>query len=160
MEESVEKRARRHLEAGLRAIHQGNLRLARDHFRASTTHVLSADALTYWGWMEHNLGNTQLAIDLCHQAIAVDPDFGNPYNDIGSYLVSQGNVDEAIGWFEKAVHAKRYEPRQFPHINLGKLFLDKKMPIRALKEFKKALEFAPGDPEIEETISKIQKSLN
>ena len=30
------------------------------------------------------------------------PTFGNPYNDIGAYLIAKGELDEAIEWLEKA----------------------------------------------------------
>jgi hypothetical protein len=36
------------------------------------------------------MGLTDDAITECHHAIEVDPDFGNPYNDIGAYLIEQG----------------------------------------------------------------------
>ena len=45
----------------------------------------------------------------------IDPEFGNPYNDIGVYLMQQEKLDEAIPWLEKAKQAKRYEPRHFPY---------------------------------------------
>src|SRR5215470_15669693 len=57
-----------------------------------------------------------------HQAIRVDPDFGNPYNDIGAYLIEQEKWDDAIPWFEKAMVAKRYEARCYPHFNLGRVY--------------------------------------
>ena len=52
----------------------------------------------------------------------VDQTFGNPYNDIGSYLVKKGEFDEAIEWLEKAKTAPRYEPRHFPYMNLGRIY--------------------------------------
>lgn len=154
------KRAQKLLDGGLQAVSKGNQKVARDKFKASAETAPSADALTYWGWMEHQMGNTALAILLCHKAIELDPEFGNPYNDVGSYLVTMGKLDEAIPWFEKAVKAKRYEPRHFPHINLGRIFTNKKMPLRAIREFKKALEYVPGDSEIEAAILKIQQSFH
>jgi hypothetical protein len=51
------------------------------------------------------------------QAIKVDPEFGNPYNDIGAYLIEQEKWDEAIPWFQKAMAAPRYEARCYPHFN-------------------------------------------
>ena len=47
------------------------------------------------------------------------PTFGNPYNDIGAYLIEKGDLDEAIPWFQKAMQARRYESPAFPHLNLG-----------------------------------------
>ncbi len=159
MEDSPSKRARRLMHEGLRSISQNDFQGARDKFKASAEATPSADAFTYWAWMEHHLGNTALAIDLCHQAIALDPDFGNPYNDIGSYLISQGDLDGAIPWLERAMRATRYEPRHFPHINLARVYLAKQMPLKALAEFNKALAFVPNDSELQETIRKIELSI-
>jgi hypothetical protein len=39
------------------------------------------------------------------RAIQVDPDFGNPYNDIGAYLINLGRHDEAMAWLEQAIGA-------------------------------------------------------
>jgi Tfp pilus assembly protein PilF len=109
--------------------------------------------------MEHRRGDTQRAIELCHKAIEIDPSFGNPYNDIGSYLIQQGDLDGAIGWLEKALKAKRYQPRQFPHINLGRVYLAKGFPMRALKHFRAALEIDPQDPEVLRTLDEILRTI-
>jgi len=36
-------------------------------------------------------------------------------------LTQQDKLDESIWWLEKAKQAKRYEPRQFPFLNLGRI---------------------------------------
>lgn len=160
MDELTVKRAHELMQKGLAAVLRGDLKRAREKFKASASYCETADALTYWGWMEHQLGNTALAILLCHKAIQVDPDFGNPYNDIGSYLIALGKLDDAIPWLEKAAQAKRYEPRQFPHMNLGRIYLAKSMPLRALQEFNKALKFAPKNSELERVVQTIRTSLH
>ena len=106
------------------------------------------------------MGNTALAIDLCKKAIEADPQFGNPYNDIGSYLIARGDLDAAIPWLEKAILAPRYEPRHFPHINLGKVYLAKEQPLKAVQEFRKALSFTPEDGELKKTIGRIEQTIN
>jgi Tetratricopeptide repeat len=75
----------------------------------------TAEGHTFLGWSLSHLGRTEEAIAECKKAIAVDPDFGNPYNDIGVYLVELGRSDEAVTWLEKAMRAKRYCCYQFPH---------------------------------------------
>lgn len=145
---------------GLDAVDRGDVAQALQNFKASAMAHATADALTYWGWMEHHLGNTAEAIELCEKAIALDPDFGNPYNDIGSYLVSSGKLDEAIPWLEKAKKAPRYEPKQFPFVNLGRVYLAKGLHLQALKEFEGALEFAPGDPGITYLVNQIKMTIN
>jgi tetratricopeptide (TPR) repeat protein len=152
MDELSLRRAAKHLQSGLDAVVAGEFLLARDRFQTSAENNPTADAYTYWGWMEHQLGDTERAIALCQQAIAIDPQFGNPYNDIGSYRIAQGRIDEAIPWLEKALIAKRYEPRHFPHLNLARVYLAKAMPQQALEHLHKALELNPGDPGILQAI--------
>lgn len=147
-----ERRATQLIETGLASVSSGDLRAARADFEAAAGLYPSAEAFTFWGWMEHHLGDPARAIELCKQAIELDPDFGNPYNDIGSYLVALGRADEAIPWFEKAIGAARYEPRQFPHLNLGRLYLSRRELGKALEHFQAALEFVPDDPEVRRTV--------
>ena len=87
----------------------------------------TAEAYTFRGWAYQSFGRTDDAIEECKRAIQVDPDFGNPYNDIGAYLIAKGELDEAIEWLEKAKLAPKYEPRHFPFMNLGRLYAQKGM---------------------------------
>jgi tetratricopeptide (TPR) repeat protein len=82
----------------------------------------TAEAYTFRGWTYSFVGDYDSAIEDCRRAIKVDPEFGNPYNDIGAYLIEQGKWDEAVPWFEKAIVAKRYEARCYPHFNLGRVY--------------------------------------
>ena len=159
MSDFVHARAKKLLQAGLEAVSRGEIETALHEFEASARLVETAEALTYWGWMEHQLGHIERAIELCRRAIAVDPSFGNPYNDIGSYLIAQGKFDEAAPWFEKAIQAPNYEPRHFPHLNLGRVHLAKGRYRQALDEFRKALTHAPGDPGIQAAITRVETRL-
>ncbi len=82
----------------------------------------TAEAYTFRGWVYSFKGDLDRAIAECLEAIKVDPGFGNPYNDIGAYLIEKGQLDEAIPWLEKATHAPRYEAHCFPHFNLGRVY--------------------------------------
>lgn len=159
MDQLASRRALNFLNEGMRAAKDGQVAAARDLFRRSAEQWPSADAFTYWAWMEHHAGQTFVAIRLCKMAIQLDPEFGNPYNDIGSYLIALGDTESAIEWLEKAIASTRYEPRQFPHINLGRIYLSKGQPRKAIEHFRKALEYAPEDPEILRTIEKIMNGL-
>ena len=99
----------------------GEYREAIELYTRSIEAFPTAEAYTVRGWTYSFLGDYDQAIAECLQAIKVDPEFGNPYNDIGVYLIEQGNWDEAIPWFEKAITAKRYEARCYPHFNLGRV---------------------------------------
>lgn len=157
--ENIIRRAEELLEEGLDCVARGQLGDARKNFKASAFRHQTADAYTYWGWMEHHLGNTEFAIKLCRKAIDIDPDFGNPYNDIGSYLIALGQLDEAVPWLKKAAKAKRYDSPQYPHMNMGRVFLAKDMPEKALKEFEKALDLAPDDAQLIEMIKELKETM-
>lgn len=119
----------------------------------------TADAHTYLGWAYSFLGRLNEAIAECEIAIELDPDFGNPYNDIGVYLMQQQRFDDAIPWLERAKSAKRYEPRHFPYINLGRIYLSKGMIHKALEEFGGALEIHRGDDELAELVEDLKTKL-
>ena len=120
----------------------------------------TAEAYTFRGWAYSFTGRLDEAIEECRKAIATDPGFGNPYNDIGCYLVELGKADEAIPWFEQAKRAPRYEPRHFPYLNLGRLHAARGEVAEAVHEFEGALEEAPGDPMALRYLEELRYKVN
>lgn len=118
---------------------QGDLNLAIAYYKKSLECEPTAEAHTFLGWTYSFMGRLEDAIAECKKAIKVDPDFGNPYNDIGAYFLQMGKLDAAIAWLEKAKRAKRYENPEFPYCNLGKVYELKGLWPRAIREYKKAL---------------------
>lgn len=104
----------------------------------------TAEAHTFLGWAYSFQNRYADAIEECEQAILADTDFGNPYNDIGSYLIALDRLDEAIPWLIKATEAKRYEPRHFPWANLGRVYELQGNWEQALESYLKAHEIEPG----------------
>jgi Tfp pilus assembly protein PilF len=113
-------------------------------FKRSLEIEVTAEAHTYMGWALSHMGEYKRAMQEAEKAIRIDPDFGNPYNDIGVYLIQQGRDDEAVPYLEKAMRAKRYCCYQFPHFNMGRIYLKKKMFEKAREQFKKSLQFDPN----------------
>ena len=131
------------------------MRLYRESIRCCPT----AEAHTFLGWTFSSLERYDEAIEECQKAIALDPEFGNPYNDIGAYLINLGRPDEAIPWLEKAIRARRYEAYHYPHCNLGQVYLAKGMLKKALEEFEKAVVIQPNYPPARQAIEAIQQQL-
>jgi len=104
----------------------------------------TAEAYTYLGWAYSMKGDLNRAIEECLNAIELDPDYGNPYNDIGDYLIRQGKLDEAIPWLERALAARRYEARCYPHMNLGQIWEQKLDYGKAVEAYRCALEENPN----------------
>ena len=133
-------------QAGTDRLLAGDLEDAISLFTRSLELQPTAEAYTFRGWAYSFAGRLDDAIEECRKAIATDPAFGNPYNDIGCYLMEQDRFDEAVTWFEQAKKAPRYEPRHFPYLNLGRLRAARGEISEALEELQGALAENPGDP--------------
>lgn len=139
---------------------RGDFEQAIELYTRSLTLYATAEAYTFRGWAYSFQERLDEAIEECKKAIAVDPTFGNPYNDIGSYLITKGQLDEAIEWLEKAKVAPRYEPRHFPYMNLGRIYAHKGMVMRAIQEFETALEIHPEEPTCLSMLGQLRGALN
>jgi len=138
----------------------GDVDGAISRYQESIANRPTAEAHTFLGWAFSFVDRLDDAIVECKKAIAVDPEFGNPYNDIGSYLLKQGKLDEAIPWLDKAVHAKRYEARHYPHCNLGRIYWAKGMLNRAIAEFERALELESTSRFAQGALAAIRQQLH
>lgn len=126
---------------GYRHQMSGDLDAAVDSYRRSIELYPTAEAHTFLGWAYSFQGKIDEAIRECEVAIQIDPDFGNPYNDIGVYLMEKREYEAAIPWLVKAMQAKRYEPRHYPHINMARVCAKKGKIDEAIAELRKALQF-------------------
>jgi len=118
---------------------QGDLVAAIDLYKKSIAVLPTAEAHTFLGWTYSFQDRYEEAIEECEKAIREDPDFGNPYNDIGVYLIERGRYDEAIPYLQRALKAKRYESLHYPHYNLGRALEKKGKWLEALAEYREAL---------------------
>lgn len=139
---------------------KGKLDAAVELYKKSIDIFPTAEAYTFLGWTYSFMGQYYEAIEECHRAIELDPDFGNPYNDIGAYLIELGELDEAIPWLEKATKAVRYESYCFPHLNLGRVWEKKGLWDRAIEEYKKSLEVNPDYVLAKRALNRLRGMLN
>jgi Tfp pilus assembly protein PilF len=122
----------------------GNIKEAIEAYKKSINYYPTPKAHTFLGWAFSLNGKFEEAIDECKIAIDLDPDYGNPYNDIGSYLINLEQFDEAIYWLEKAIEALDYEPRYYPYYNLGRIYEKKGDWYSALHNYAAALKLNPN----------------
>lgn len=120
----------------------------------------TAEAYTFRGWAYSSLRNYGQAIADCRSAIKVDPEFGNPYNDIGAYLIEQQQWEAAIPWLRKALAAPRYESYFFPHYNLGRIYEYKREWIRARAHYLRALQLNGQYTLAYQALKKLQAMWN
>ena len=138
----------------------GELDRAIELYRHSIEVYPTAEAHTFLGWAMSFQGRLEDATQECLRAIEIDSEFGNPYNDIGVYLMQQDKLDESITWLEKAKQAKRYEPRQFPFLNLGRIYIKQGRWWDALREFEEAVRLAPHNVRAAKILHNLRGRLN
>jgi Tfp pilus assembly protein PilF len=129
-------------------------------YRRSIAAHPTAEAYTFLGWTMSFQGRHEEAIAQCKLAIAVDPAFGNPYNDIGAYLIELGRHDEAAPWLERAKTAPRYEPRQFPYFNLARVYVKQNRVREAIAELRQALAIEPRYELARRELTRLQSQLS
>jgi len=138
----------------------GDLATAIDLYQRSIAACPTAEAHTFLGWTYSFQGRLEDAIEECQKAIVVDPTFGNPYNDIGAYLIEMGRLDEAIPWLERATRATRYASPHFPRLNLARVYLAREMYSRALEEFQAVVDLRPDHEAAQRAVAAIRRKLN
>jgi tetratricopeptide (TPR) repeat protein len=160
MNQETLSRAWEVLQDAYQAQMEGDYDRAVELYRSSLDLYPTAEAHTFLGWTYHFQGRLDDAIAECKRAIEIDPEFGNPYNDIGAYLIGLGRYDEAISWLTRATTAKRYDPRHFPYFNLGRAYLAKGMINRARESFEKALEIEPRYTLARDSLASLRRMVN
>ena len=139
---------------------EGKINEAIKAYKASIKQLPTAKAHTFLGWAYSLLGEYEEAINQCKVAIGLNPNFGNPYNDIGSYLISLERHDEAIEWLEKAILAREYESRHYPYYNLGMIYEKKGDWFRAMFYYKEALKILPEYEVAQSALLRLTTLLN
>jgi tetratricopeptide (TPR) repeat protein len=122
---------------------QGDVEEAIGLYQRSIDLYPTAESYTFLRWAYSFQSRYDDAIEACHKAISVDPDYGNPYNDIGAYMIEKGKLEDAIPWLEKAVTAKRYESYCYPLYNLGRVWERKGDWEKAFYHYNEALKDNP-----------------
>ncbi len=133
--------------------------LARESFLRALNFQETAEAYNLIGWTYSLDGQFEKAKKFCLKAIQTDPAYGAPYNDLGSYLLAEGEVNESLKWFELAKNSRNYQNREYPYINAGRAYMNKREFKKALKEFSMALTLAPFNEELHHTVQRLKETL-
>jgi tetratricopeptide (TPR) repeat protein len=123
---------------------QGDIEDAAAYYRVSLELFPTAEAHTYLGWALATKGRWDEAISECEKAIALDPDLGNPYNDIAVYLIEQNRLDEALPFLDSAVAAPRYDCRHYPFYHQGRILERKGRFLEARDAYRASLDIEPN----------------
>jgi Tfp pilus assembly protein PilF len=139
-ESELKQRAEEYFRRAFEHQQKGEFEEAIELYTHSIEAFPTAEAYTFRGWAYSFQGDFKQAIAECLKAIKVDPEFGNPYNDIGAYLIEQGDWDSAAPWFKRAITAPRYEAYCYPHFNLGRVYEHRREWGKARDHYFRALQ--------------------
>lgn len=137
-----------------------NFEAAIELYRRSIETYPTAEAHTFLGWVYSFQERYDEAIAECLEAIRVDETFGNPYNDIGSYLLAKGDSYGCVRWFKRALLAPRYESYVFPHFNLARVYERRRRYLDAVRHYTLAIEQQPGFTEATTGLRRLQALMN
>lgn len=160
MGQSREQKAEELLRKGHDAQRLGNLPEALNLFQRSIQILPTVEAHISLGWSYNFLHRYEDAIDECRRAIAINPNFGDPYNNIGLYLMKLGKLEDAVPRLEQAKEAPDYKTPHYPYLNLGRIALMKGHLLRAAREFGSALEIQPASLTARRTLAAVSAQLN
>lgn len=153
-------KARRIFRQGYRAQQSGAYNLAVDLYIKSVALSPTAEAHVLLGSAFRLFGQMEKAIAECKQAIEIDPECGDAYNDVGAYLLDLKRFDEAIPWFERAIGAERHKARHIPYFNLGRVYVAKSLLNRACEFFQKSLDIEPRYALARQCLESLRVVLN
>jgi len=128
-------------------------------YQASLRLFPTPEAYTFLGWTYSFLGELDAAIEECRHAIALDPEFGNPYNDIGAYLIAKGAYAEAVPYLKKALSSKRYRANHFAYYNLGRVYEHQGNYLNAYRFYKHALQAEPRYVLAQHAMGRIREAV-
>ncbi len=148
------------IKAGQACVLDDDYETALLHFKHSVDTFPTAEGYTYWAWMLSYQGELETCITLCKKAIEIDPEFGNAYNDIGSYLIELDQLDAAIPWLIKATEARHTDAPHFPYINLARIYLKQNKDALAIEAYTTLLELDPSNVEARYVLAHLRESDN
>jgi len=153
-------RAKELFHEAYRAQMDQDYEVAIDLYKQSIHTYPTAEAHTFLGWVYSFQERYDDAIAECLEAIRVDETLGNPYNDIGSYLLSKGDAYGCVRWFKRALLAPRYESYAFPHFNLGRVYEMRRRYVEAARHYGLSLKQQPGFNQALVGLRRVQGKVN
>jgi tetratricopeptide (TPR) repeat protein len=94
------------------------------------------------GQRARNKGNTEQAAGLFREAVSIDPEFADAFNELGALDVARGNLEQAIEDYQKAIDA--VPDHRLALSNLSIVLAKLHRFDEAATVARRALQFAPG----------------
>ena len=113
-----------HYQIGLSYYNENNIQMAYIEFqKALKINPYNKEVLNAIGTIHLlKFEDFQKAIDFFQRALKVDPKFSEAYNNLGFAHEKTGRVNDAIGFYKKAVSNTMYQSPEKAYNNLGRVY--------------------------------------
>lgn len=101
------------------------------------------DSLFYLGLISSQKNQIIEALSYFYRSFQMDPNYGNPCNEIGVILLRLGREREAVYWLKRSITCQVNDAVHIPLFNLATLYKIWNRPERSLQYLHRAIEFAP-----------------
>ncbi len=120
----------------------------------------TCEALFYLGLIASQKNQISDALSYFYRSHKLNPDYGNPCNEIGVILLRLGREKEAVHWLKLSIQCKVNDALHIPLFNLATLYKIWNRPERSLQYLHKAIEFAPDFEEAKKLRDEILSSIS
>lgn len=133
-----------HNEIGKDHFNSGDIERANFYFLKAMEEDENHESLFYLGLIENQDGNYREALSYYYRAILLNPEYGNPCNEIGVILLRHGRDREAVFWLNRSIRCAINDAPHIPLFNLATLYKMWNRPERSLQYLHKAITIAPS----------------
>jgi len=142
--QQIKDAASYNLQLGISYMRQGQMQLAMEKMQRSLTQDPDrSDTHTAMAVLYTRLGEPEKARSEYRRSLHLDPDNSSTLNNYGAFLCKQGDYDDAIKSFEKAVKNPLYQTPAAAYSNAGLCSRDHGKGKQAERYFRLALQANP-----------------
>ena len=138
------KKAEAQYKLGVAEFNRGNFPDAFIAFQKAMESYPDAKTHNALGLISLEQGKYQDAITSFKKALQLDPNFLDPFNNLGTTYARLGDWDKAIEEYQKVLSDPLYRTPELAHYNLGLALMEKGDNINAVKQFHSAIQIRPN----------------
>lgn len=127
----------------------GDLDRSEYFFRSFLENEESFEAYFYLGLISTQKNHLEDALEFYYKSVTINPEYGNPCNEIGIILLRMGKDKDAVFWLKKSIRCMQNDAPHISFFNLATLYKMWNRPERSLQFLYRAIELKP---EFEEAI--------
>lgn len=132
---------------GKEFFQMGDIDRAEYYFKLYLENNDSYEAYFFLGLVMGQRNQLEEALECYYKSVLINPEYGNPCNEIGIILLRMGKDKDALYWLKKSLRCSHNDAPHISLFNLATLYKMWNRPERSLQFLHKAIELQPEFPE-------------